>query len=336
MISDDSALVICEKLPWHWKKAGHEFFTGTAYDEPATIQYKPIRHIDSTKTNWQELVVNKDEHPGLITFKGYKAEHIHGGDFLIYVFERFDKTVQERTEEMKGTGEKWSEARLLKMLYDISGAGVLLSDKRITHGRITPKYLLIAAQDLAIKLPLAKSRPRKRLNPDPFLAPELSNQAVQISSLTDVYSLGASLMYMCMGGVPDEVKDGTKTWLDFIEKIALDYVVLAQILPKLLDRTPTDRYDFRHLKSVIGIGDMYSLLRLNSLIAQDHIRDRAKEVRVLLESLGGTLKYVTIERVKSVSATLCPSCMEETRDIGPVGFICMYCGAINYSSVELR
>jgi len=323
MITDENALEISEKLAWPSKRsASTEYYSGFLYDEPATLQYQPIKGPLSAQDTMKQLALNKDEHPGIIKLLGYKPDHLYNGDYLIKIFESFTQTVQTATQN----GLVWSEARLLRTLVDLSGAGELLAGRQIRHGRIAPSFLLITAQDCLIKLPLVKQKPSSRDLQSPFSAPEVRNhQRIREIGLADVYSLGATLAYMCLGRVPAEVDAGYRTWLDYRTEIAFQYPLIGSILPKLLVAEQEERYNFRHLKALVGVGDCFALLRMNQILGQRLIRENAAEMVLLCKVVGQTFGEVEVKRRMYLT---CKSCKAREEDIGQAGYSCP-CGSLN-------
>lgn len=323
MITDENAIEISDKLPWPSKNQGSsEYFSGFLYEEPATLKYQPIRGTASAQDTMKSLALNKDEHPGIIKLLGYKPDRLQDGEFLIKIYEPFTHTVKSATEE----GQIWSEARLLRALVDISGAGEILARRGIRHSRISPDFLLVTTQDCLIKLPLAKEKPPTKDLDSPFTAPEIRNRdQIQEIGLADVYSLGATLAYMCLRKLPAEVEAGHLTWMDYQEEIALKYPLIASLLPKLVVTDQHERYNFKHLRAVVGIGDCLALLRLNEILARKEAKESNKEIMILCKIVGRTFREV---EVKKMVYLVCRSCKAREEDIGQVGFSCS-CGALN-------
>lgn len=270
----------------------------------------------------KSLALNKDEHPGIIKLLGYKPDRLHDGEFLIKIYESFSHTVKAATEER----QIWSEARLIRTLVDISGAGELLARRGIRHSRISPEFLLITTQDCLIKLPQAKEKPPAKDLESPFTAPEVRNrEQIQEIGLADVYSLGATLAYMCLGTVPADTEADHHTWLDYQGEIALKYPLIASLLPKLVAKTQQERYNFKHLRAIIGLGDCLALIRLNEILARKEVQRSKKELIVLCKIVGRTSREVEVKKRRYLVCRSCKACEE---DIGQVGFSCL-CGALN-------
>ena len=323
MITDENAIEISEKLPWPSRNPGSsEYFSGFLYEEPATLKYQQIRGTTSAQDTMKSLALNKDEHPGIIKLLGYKPDRLYNGEFLIKIYEPFSYTVKAAIQE----GQIWSEARLLRTLVDISGAGEILARRGIRHSRISPDFLLVTTQDCLIKLPLVKEKPPTNDQQSPFTAPEIRNRdQIQEIGLADVYSLGATLAYMCIGTLPTEVVSGHHTWLDYQEEIALKYPLIASLLPKLVATKQQERYNFKHLRAVVGIGDCFALLRLNEILTRKEVKTSNKEIMILCRIVGRTFGEVEVrKRVYLV----CNSCKAREEDIGQAGFSCS-CGALN-------
>lgn len=323
MISDENAIEISQKLPLTTNPLQKsEYFSGKLYDEEATLHYQPIHGTKSAQETMAELLLNKDEHPGVIKLLGYKPDRLDDGDFLIKIYEPFLDTVESATEK----GLIWSEPRLFRTLIDLCGAGKMLTLRGIRHARIWPRHLLVTSQEGRVKLPLTKQKPPAKERESPFTAPEIvSGERVMEVGLADVYSLGASLAYMCLRSIPTDILAGTCTWSDYIPEISLQYPLISSILPKFLSCDQRERYNFSHFLSILRPEDGFALIRMNEIVKNREIQAKNREIRAICRVIGQGFENIEVVKRKYL---VCRSCKAREIDIHQLGFTCT-CGSLN-------
>lgn len=326
MITDENVLVLGKRLD-DGKKPTKEMYAGKFYDEPVTIVYKQIRNIDTNRANWQLLSSNLKPYPCVICMKGYKTANIERTDFFITVFEGFRYTVAQLTAK---PGWKWTEPQLLKTLVELTNNCYMIQRSNSVQGDITelqslcPDRLLVTNEG-QVKLPMLKKRYKKLTKLQPFVPkdgrfPNYPGWAP--------YALGATLLYMALGGLPDPHLD--PSWEAQLTGIAASHPVLHSLL-RLYLCADSQQYSFAQLRDSVTLGNCYALVRINQLANRKQLRVKEEECKRLIGKLGnGVLQVIPVEvKQEEKKVSECMSCLQRRDVRGDIKAYRCPCGALN-------
>ena len=326
MISDENVLVLGKRLD-EGKKPVKEMYAGKFYDEPVTIIYKQIRNIDTNRSNWQLLSSNLKPYPCVISMKGYKTITIERIDFFITVFEGFRYTVAQLTAK---PGWKWTETQLLKTLVELTNNCYLI--QRSSGGvaelqSLCPERLLVTNEG-QVKLPMLKKTYKKKVKLNQYLP---TDGRFPNSAGWAPYALGATLMYMALGGQPDAHLGNS--WEAQLPRIATSHPVLHSLL-RLYLCPDSEQYSFEELRACVSLGNCYALVRLNQLAERKQLRVKGTECGLLLGKLGSGVVQMAPTEIQREGKKIqdCKSCQQRKEvPSGILAYRCL-CGALNLIS----
>ena len=295
-----------------------ELYEGFLFDEPVTIKFSQIRHIDSTRTNLSLLYTNLRRYDGVIDFKGSKAASIAHSDYLVTVFESYKGSIETLTT----SGRLWSETEIINAVIDltVTASTLVKAGLRESLSLLCPGRILVTAEG-GFKLRMLKKRFKKQAKLNPYLPTNYTNETDDWAP----YALGATALYMALRRPASQPRD----WMVDLPSIQSSHPVLYSILGKLL--APREaRYSFSDLRNFVNLGVCFSIVRLNDIIRKREVKAKKKEVDLLLRNIEcKRYRLTAVKQVEQARRQMCVSCLMVMEvGMGTFGYRCG-CGVVN-------